>query len=258
MLSARQNPAFDAYFRDKVLAENYRKDRESIERLVNQGAGSAGALTREALLSIPAIAADPAAEDLRNALKEQSDREFNLRRLRETMENENPRVKTEMEALAALRTTIVPRAVDRYLGQLRLREQQLQASIDVSGKDLRGIPTRTIEEQRLKRQVDVAAEMYRTLDLEAAKAKLAEAATIPDVTVLDSAVAPLRPTRNTAPVMILGAIGAALALGMCLAILLDQVDKRFRYPEQATDDLGLFILGVVADIGAGKKSGSSG
>jgi capsular exopolysaccharide synthesis family protein len=61
-------------------------------------------------------------------------------------------------------------------------------------------------------------------------------------------VAPLKPTRNTAPVIILGAIGAALALGIVLAILLDQVDKRFRYPEQATDDLGLFILGVVPVI----------
>jgi succinoglycan biosynthesis transport protein ExoP len=249
------NPAFEAYFRDKVLAENYRKDRESIERLISSGAG-AGSLTREALLSIPAIATDPAAEDLRNALKEQSDRENTLRRLRETMQDEMRPVKTEIEALAGLSTSIVPRAVQRYLGQLQLRERQLQQTIDVSGRDLRGIPTRTIEEQRLKRQVDVAAEMYRSLDLEAAKAKLAEAATIPDVTVLDTAIAPLKPTRNTAPVIILGAIGAALALGVFLAILLDQIDKRFRYPEQATEELGLFILGVVSQMGGGAKRNS--
>ena len=249
------NPAFDAYFRDKVLAENYRKDRESIERLVNQSA--VGSLTREALLSVPAVATDPAAEDLRNSLKEQSDREFNLRRLRETLQDESQKVKTEIEALNTLRVSIVPRAVDRYLGQLKLREQQLQTNIDASGKDLRGIPTRTIEEQRLKRQVDVAAEMYKSLDLEAAKAKLAEAATIPDVSVLDSAVAVLKPTRNTKPVILLGAIGAALALGVLLAILLDRFDKRFRYPEQATEDLGLFILGVVADLGGRKNNTGS-
>lgn len=248
------NPAFDAYFRDKILAENYRKDRESIERLLS-ASGNTG-LTRDALLSVPAIATDPAADDIRNALKEQSDREFNLRRLRETLQDENQRVKTEVTALAELKNVVVPRSVNQYVNQLRLREQQLASSIEISGKDLRGIPSRTIEEQRLKRQVDVAAEMYRSLDLEAAKAKLAEAATIPDVSVLDSAVAPIKPTRNTAPVIILGAIGAGLAIGLFLAILLDQLDKRFRYPEQATEELGLFILGVVSDIGDAKRKGT--
>ncbi|MBL0169350.1 MAG: polysaccharide biosynthesis tyrosine autokinase [Gemmatimonadaceae bacterium] len=127
----------------------------------------------------------------------------------------------------------------------------------MSGRDLRAIPARTIEEQRLKRQVEVAADMYKNLDLEAAKAKLAEAATIPDVSVLDSAVAPLAPTRNTAPVIILGAVGAALALAIVLAILLDQLDKRFRYPEQATEDLGLFILGVVPVANLKSKRGAA-
>lgn len=248
------SPAFDAYFNDKVVAENYKKDRESIERLLVNGSES-GALTREALLSIPLVAADPAAEDLRAALKEQSDREFNLRRLQETMTDENPKVKTDREALALLRATIVPRAVNGYLSQLRIREGLLRSKIDISGKDLRGIPSRTIEEQRLKRQVEVAAEMYKNLDLEAAKAKLAEAATIPDVSVLDSAVAPLEPTRNTAPAIIFAAIGAALALAIFLAVLLDKVDKRFRYPEQATEEMGLFILGVVPVINARMKRG---
>lgn len=246
------NPAFDAYFRDKVLAENYRKDRESIERLLAKGRES-GSLTREALLSIPLVATDAAAEDLRSALKEQSDREFNLRRLRESYTDAAQKVKDEVAALANLQSSIVPRAVEGYLQQVKLREQLLQSSIDVSGKDLRGIPSRTIEEQRLKRQVQVAEEMYKSLDLEAARAKLAEAATIPDVTVLDSAVAPLWPTKNTASVIILGAIGAALGLGILVAILLDQIDKRFRYPEQATDDLGLFVLGVVPVVATSKR-----
>lgn len=238
------NPAFDAYFRDKVMAENLRHDRESIERLLAKGRAG-GSLTREALLSIPVVATDPAAEDIRSALKEQAERESELRKLRESYTDEFVRVKDAMAALTTLRTTTVPRAVESFLAQLQLREQQLQSNIALSGKDLRGIPSRTIEEQRLKRQVEVAAEMYKNLDLEAAKAKLAEAATIPDVSVLDSAVAPSKPTRNTAPVIILGAVGAALALAILIAILLDQTDKRFRYPEQATDDLGLFILGVV-------------
>ncbi|HEY0930678.1 MAG TPA: polysaccharide biosynthesis tyrosine autokinase [Gemmatimonas sp.] len=246
-LDMTTSPAFDSYFRDKVLSDNYRRDREALERIAEQGR-QGQPITREAVLSIPSVNADPAADNLRKVVEEQSAREFNLRRLRESYTDEYQRVKDELAALATLRSTSVPNALDAYLAQLRLREQSLNATIDQSSKDLRGIPARTIEEQRLKRQVEVAAEMYRNLNLKAAEAKLAEAATIPDVNILDPAVAPLKPTRNTAPMLILGAIAAAFGLGVVLAILLDQVDKRFRYPEQATDDLGLFILGVVPVI----------
>ena len=241
------SPVFENYFRDQILADSYKRDREALEGVLAKGRQPGGVITREAVLSIPSVNTDPAAENLRRVLADFADRELSLRKLRESYTDELPRVQNEITAVASLRSSI-PSVLEAYLTQLKLREQTITATIDQSSKDLRKIPTRTIEEQRLKRQVEVSEEMYKNLNLKAAEAKLAEAATIPDVSVLDPAVAPLKPTRNTAPVIILGAIGAALALGIVLAILLDQVDKRFRYPEQATDDLGLFILGVVPVI----------
>jgi capsular exopolysaccharide synthesis family protein len=241
------SPVFENYFRDQILADSYKRDREALEGILAKGRQPGGVITREAVLSIPSVNTDPAAENLRRVLADFADRELSLRKLRESYTDELPRVQNEITAVASLRSSI-PSVLEAYLTQLKLREQTITATIDQSSKDLRKIPTRTIEEQRLKRQVEVSEEMYKNLNLKAAEAKLAEAATIPDVSVLDPAVAPLKPTRNTAPVIILGAIGAALALGIVLAILLDQVDKRFRYPEQATDDLGLFILGVVPVI----------
>lgn len=248
------SPVFDNYFRDKVLAENYQRDREALERIVAQQRQGT-AITREAVLSVPMVNADPASEDLRKLLAEQADREFNLRRLRESLTDEHPKVKDEQAALANLRGTSVPNALTAYIGQLQVRERNLNATIESSSRDLRGIPARTIEEQRLKRQVEMSAAMYQNLNLKAAEAKLADAATVPDVSILDPAVPPLNPTRNTAPVLILGSAAAALALGIFLAIVLDRVDKRFRYPEQVTDDLGLYVLGVVPVINSkGKRS----
>lgn len=248
------NPAFDAFFRDKILVENYRHDRESIERVLRQAADTGG-MTREALLSIPLIATDAAAENLRTALKEQADRESNLRRLQDAFMDENPLVVREKEALANLRRVTVPATTREFLAQLQRREDQLRGNIELSGRDLRGIPARTIEEQRLKRQVEAAVEMYRNLDMEASKARLAEASALADVSVMDSAVAPLKPNRNTAPMIIFGAIVAALGLAVVLAIVIDQFDSRFRYPEQASNDLGLFVLGVVPDLHAkGKRT----
>ena len=248
-LDMTTNPVFDMYFNNKIIAENLQRDRESIERIV-AGSRQTGIIEREAVLSIPSVTTDPAADNLRRALAEQSEREFNLRKLRESFTDEDDRTKNELAALTTLRTTTVPRAVETYLAQLRMRENQLKSQIATSSRELQSIPSRTIEEQRLKRQLEVSDLMYRSLDQRSQEARLAEAATIPDVRVLDSAVAPLEPTRNTAPVIILGAVGAALGLAILLAILLDQADKRFRYPEQATDDLGLFILGVVPVVEA--------
>jgi len=253
-LEMTNSPVFDTYFRNRLIAEQYKRDREALEAIQAQRSQNQG-ISREAILSIPAVTTDPAAENLRKVLAEQSDRETRLRRLRESYSDEFQAVKNEVQALQALDNATLPGALEAYLTQLRLREQSLNLTIEEATKDLKGIPTRTIEEQRLKRRVEVSAEMYKNLNLKAAEAKLADAATIPDVSILDAAVPPLKPTSNTAPMIILAAFAGALLLGGFLAILLDQLDRRFRYPEQATQELGLSVLGVVPVIG-GRRSRS--
>jgi capsular exopolysaccharide synthesis family protein len=77
---------------------------------------------------------------------------------------------------------------------------------------------------------------------------LAEKSSQPDVRILDDAQPPLKPTDNTAPKIILMAFAASLGAALALAILLDMLDKRFRYPEQVTRELGLSILGAIPGI----------
>ena len=48
-------------------------------------------------------------------------------------------------------------------------------------------------------------------------------------------------------------IGSSLGLAIVIAILLDLLDKRFRYPEQATHELGLDILGTIPTIRRGRN-----
>lgn len=252
-LEMTENPVYARFFTDKIAAEQLSRDRASLERIAEEGRAT-GRIAREAVLSVPMVSSDPAAADLIRVLEEQSNREANIRALRERYTDEHQNVRDARSALATVQDITVPNTLNSYLEQLRIREAQLTQTIEQSSQDLRGIPVRTIEEQRLKRSVEVADNLYRSLNLKSAEAALAEAATVPDVEIMDVAVPPVRPTRNTAPVIILAAVAAALALGVFLAILLDQVDKRFRYPEQVTDELGLFILGVVPQHKtAGKK-----
>ena len=74
---------------------------------------------------------------------------------------------------------------------------------------------------------------------------LAEAQTSPDLSVLDFAVPPTHPNSNDAPRFVLLAILASIGFAAGIALLHDRVDRRFRYPEQATHELGLTIAGTV-------------
>lgn len=252
-LAMTNNPVYESYFRDKTLAENFQRDRTMLEGVLTRYR-SGSPITSEAVLSVPMAATDPAAENLRKLLVERNEREAALRRMRESYMDEYQPVREALAALQTLQTMSIPRALEAYVTQLRQREDQLNATIAQSSKDLRGIPSRTIEEQRLKRRVEVNEMLYKSLNIKAAEAKLAEAATTPDVRVLVAAVPPLEPTLNTAPMLIAGGGVVALLLGIAFAILLDHLDKRFRYPEQASNDLGLFVLGVVPTISSkGKK-----
>jgi capsular exopolysaccharide synthesis family protein len=66
--------------------------------------------------------------------------------------------------------------------------------------------------------------------------------------VFDTATVPSRPSSDTASSIFIVAILASLGLGLGAAILLDQTDRRFRYPEQATRDLGLDIMSGIPTI----------
>jgi capsular exopolysaccharide synthesis family protein len=97
----------------------------------------------------------------------------------------------------------------------------------------------------------VAEGLYTTLKSRHAEARLAEASAAPDVNILDSAIAPLKPTKNTTPRIMALAVLGGLAVAIGLALLLDRLDRRIRYPNQATDELGLSIASTVPAIPRG-------
>src|SRR4029079_13327101 len=123
--------------------------------------------------------------------------------------------------------------------------------ISGASEELKAIPSRTIEEMRLRRAVSVAEGLYTSLKSSAAAANLAAASTQPDMNVLDTAVAPLAPIKSPTSRMLLVAVMGGFGAAIGLALLLDMTDRRLRYPDQATDDLGLVIAGAVPKIPKG-------
>jgi succinoglycan biosynthesis transport protein ExoP len=239
------NPVLGNYFAQKLQLDAIEHDRQALENLLRDPS----TISADAFMTIQSAHAAP---DLQAALEELSKREAALRTAREVYTDEHPTVQGLLASVRTMRTQTIPQIVRNLVRQLERQEANLDAQLSASSAQLKAIPPRTIELMRLQRDVATKANLYTMLQSRYEEARLAEASAIPDVSILDTAVAPLTPTRNMAPNIIALALLASLGGAVGLALLLDHTDTRFRYPEQATGDLGLSILGAVPTIKRGR------
>ena len=177
-----------------------------------------------------------------------------LRALQNTYTNDYPTVRTLIQEVQTIQRRTLPGMLRTLLDQLRQNEQVMTDRVNAATRDLRQIPTRSIEESRLQRDVAIAAALYTNLQQRYSEARLADASAIPDVRILDAAVTPDRPVKNIAVMLIAGGFAGGLGLAIALAILLDRLDRRLRYPDQVTRGMGLSILGALPRV----KSNSAG
>ena len=243
-VDATRDPVLESFFSRKIERDELRFEQTVLERTIAET--RAGRLDVSALWTIPSI--QQGAPELKSALSEYMTKTAALRTLREGYTDEHPTVQELVGSLRELRDRTIPTLVTAFAAELSRRAADLDARIGSASAELRTIPTRTIEEMRLRRNVVVRQQLYTMLRQRYEEARLAEASALPDVSVLDSAVAPQNPSANTGPMLVLLGALVSLGLGAGLALALDRVDGRFRYPSQVTGDLGLEILGAVPSI----------
>jgi capsular exopolysaccharide synthesis family protein len=242
-LSATQDQSFGGYFGKKMELDATRKDREAIEQVLQRLA--TGASTVDAFQTITIVRSSP---NLSGALNELSQKESELRALRYRYTDEHKPVQDVKEMIRILREQTIPEYAMALVTQLRSQESTLGVELRGAEADLRKIPAREIEEGRLAREAAAKTALYGELLNRYETNSLAEKSSQPDVTILDDAQPPQQPTNNTAPKIIMMAFMASLGAAVALAILLDLLDKRFRYPEQVSRELGLSILGAIPGI----------
>jgi succinoglycan biosynthesis transport protein ExoP len=246
---AAPDPSISGYFQQKGTLAEVQAERVALEQMVANAKG--GPLNPQAFLMLPAVLNNT--PQLRAALEELSSRQASLRTEQQFLTDANPRIKQLNETIRALQYETIPQIVQSVLQSLRTRERDLGGRLESQSLELRAIPARSIEEMRLARQVAASENLYSVLKARYEEVSLAEAQTTPDLSVLDYALPPLRPNTNDAPRLLLLAILASLGAGAGLSLLHDRIDRRFRYPEQATHDLGLTIAGTVPRLRASRK-----
>lgn len=241
-IQATTDPAIANYFNQKFQYDDLKHDREALERILSNPADS---VSVEAALLIPSVAQIPSAQALRDAFSALNKARADLATARQAFTDEYPIIRDLKNNIDQLQTQRIPQLAQNLLTQLKARESQYEQRIGGESQGLKAIPTRAIEEARLRRQVDVQSQLYGTVKTTYTEAQLSEASTTPDVTILDSAIAPLAPSTNTASRVMLLAVLLGLGGAIGLAILLDAIDGRIRYPEQVANDLGLPIAAAI-------------
>jgi len=241
-----RDPTRASFYDMAVERDQLRRDRDAIDRLLAQGGGGDG-LPTDALSAIGSVQHAP---ELSSALKELSDKQVLLRTYRYHYSEAYPPVQRLAREISELQQRTIPTLARALSAQLATRESELGRQVDAASRDLRQIPGRALEEARLSRNAQLKEQTYTALQQRFDQARLAAEATVPDVRVLDPAVVPRRPVKNTAPRLLFMGFLGGLGLGVLGAILLDRADPRVRYPEQVSRDLGLPIIGAVPHLRA--------
>jgi len=110
--------------------------------------------------------------------------------------------------------------------------------------------------RQLQNQVDVRRDQFTKLSQ--ASAQLRSESTTDDagVTVLSNAVAPDSPSFPNVPLILLGAIGLGVVIGLLAALLTELLNRRIRTPRDIEDLLeGVPLLAVVAPTSSKPNKG---
>jgi capsular exopolysaccharide synthesis family protein len=237
----RADPITQNFYAQQAAYESARRERIAIERTL---AGIRnGTLDLSALTAFAAARAEPS--EVQNALRQLASLESQLASARAQLTDAHPKVVELAREVKQLREVTIPRHAAALVAQLRMHEDDLGERVASTAQQLRGIPVRSIEEMRLRRNTAARENLYGTLKTRYEESKLAEASAMPDVSVLDTPVAPEHPSSDRKPYVIALAVLIGLVLAFLLAFALDRLDPRFRYADQATEELGLDIIGAV-------------
>lgn len=227
----------------KLERDQLRRDREAIEQVLEQLGDSTRSV--EGLAFIGAV---QHSADLNRALSELTTKRAERRALLYRYTDDHPTVRRLSGEIGLLERRIIPSLATTLLTELAARERVLAVQVTTGGAELERIPQRVIDEARLRRAVEMATNLYASVQQRYDEARLAEASSVADVRVLDAAVAPQEPLHDKASRLVVFGLVAGLGLGLVGAVLVDRVDPRLRYPDQVTRQIGVPILGVLPHL----------
>jgi len=220
-----------------------RRDRAMLDQLASRSATAN--VSVEMWNSIPAVQKSPI---MQSALLDLGKKQADLRALRLQYTEEAAPVKQLQGELTALEHQQIPslaRMLARDLGEVVAISKP---RADTALGQLRAAPNLALNQERLVREQRMAEGQFTQIDKEYETAKLGLISALPDVRVLDPAIAPRRPASDYGSLLILLAAMASFGLAVVGVTIRDKMDPKVRYPEQITGRMNLQILGAVPHV----------
>jgi succinoglycan biosynthesis transport protein ExoP len=229
------------YFANQRERESVSRARVALERVARTGSDA----DLERLDGLAVVDRDP---DLAAAMKELSTKRAELRTLSYRYSDEYPPVARLKEEIDALRKTSIPALAGRLAQTLSERQGQLETDVQKEATQLREMPGRAVEESRLRRNVELAQQLFTSLQTRYDGARVSDESSLNTVRILDQAVAPETPNKNARNRVLLIAFLAGFSLSLAGAVAHDRVDPSVRYPKQVTAEMGLTVLGALPHV----------
>jgi len=248
-LSVTQDPVREAFFRLRLDRDSLQHEREALQRAIDTRTDT----TMSLLVVLGTISSVRASPELNAALLLLADKRAEERRLRLAFGPSATQLQDVIQTVTELETRTIPGQVREVIAAIDLRIRDVDQRIGASSREMQQIPIRVSEEARHERDVLIADNLYTALQAAFEQAKLAELSASPDVRLLDRAKVPNQPMKDQLLMIIAGGLFLGLGLGVALALMLDRLDHRIRYPDEVTRGLGLHILGALPRLGFDKK-----
>jgi tyrosine-protein kinase Etk/Wzc len=253
-LQMTTNYTYGSYMQLRTVGDSLRRERRQLADLLDRA--RAGNLVVDQLTSIGIVRTSP---QFMAAISQLGSEESKLRDMLGPggLAGENKQVLRQQTAIAMLRDSTLQDLGRAVLTRVDAEIGDLDQRTALTAREMRDIPQRSLTEARLVNDLELAKKTHAQVRERAELARLQRASSLPDVRILNRAIAPLNPSKNRKMVIIVLGTLAGLGTGLGLAFLFDLLDKRFRYADQVTRGLGLSILGVVPEIRRAKGKGAS-
>ena len=232
------------FFKTQTDYNNVHHDRLALDLLAANARN--GNVSPDEIGGIPAVTTY--APSLAQSAKDLVAKEDSLRQLQQKYQNSHPSVQALMADIKELRTQTIPTQAANAAAVLQQHENDLQHKLVEDSVTLAGIPGRSVEEARLRRNLADKENIYTNVEARYEAARLGSQGDLPDVRVLDNALPSSTPQKNIILILMVGGFAGSFGFSIVLALLLDMIDPRFRYPEQITHELKLDVLGAVPAV----------
>lgn len=187
-----------------------------------------------------------------NGLKaDLSSAELKLQELASRYGDKHPQVQEARATVAELKTKIA-RATADVTGSIGIdarvsgaRVSEIQAAVDAQRQKVLALKDTRDQAAVLARDVENAQRAYDVVNNRASQTSLESQNRQANATVISSATAPSQPsTPKVAATLIIGIV-FSIGLGVGVALLLEQFDKRLRTNSDAFEFLGLPVIGIM-------------